>query len=360
MPNLFDPLTVGRLRLKNRIVLPPMANELASKRGEVTDALIAHYTRRASGVGLVIVEHSYVALEGKLSSRQLGIYDDALIDGLSRLADSVHARGTPVCIQMNHAGRRASSSICGAHPVGPSRIAASESDEVPRELKKDEIRSLVSMFGCAARRALESGFDGVEVHGAHGFLLNQFTSPLSNRRTDEYGGSLKNRIRLPLEVVEEVRKAVGPEFPLLYRLGAYDGPEGGITIGDCQAFARRLVEAGVNVVDVSGGLIGSRPEGMQSQGYFLPFAEKIKQAVQVPVIGVGGIRDAEFADEVIRQGWVDLVAVGRAMLADPDWALKAVKRLKHDTDPHSAQLNCTGELGDDSRPIYADGSEWTL
>jgi 2,4-dienoyl-CoA reductase-like NADH-dependent reductase (Old Yellow Enzyme family) len=277
----------------------------------------------------VIVEHSYIAKGGKLSSRQLGIYEDALIKGLADLAESIHAKGTPVCIQITHAGRRANSSICGSQPVAPSAIPASGSDEVPRELEKHEIHSLVRLFGEAARRAFKAGFDGVEVHGAHGFLLNQFTSSLSNRRTDEYGGSFENRIRFPLEVVEEARKAVESDSLLLYRLGAYDGQERGVTISECQAFARRLVEAGVNIIDVSGGLIGSnRPEGLASQGYFLPLAEKIKQAVEVPVIGVGGIKDPEFADEAIRQNRVDLVAVGRAILTDPAWALNAAKTLR--------------------------------
>jgi 2,4-dienoyl-CoA reductase-like NADH-dependent reductase (Old Yellow Enzyme family) len=161
--------------------------------------------------------------------------------------------------------------------------------------------------------------------------LNQFASPLSNRRTDEYGGPFENRIRFPLEVVEEIRKAVGSDTPLLYRLGAYDGQEGGVTISECQAFARKLVEVGVNMVDVSGGLVGSRPEGSTSQGYFLPLAEMIRQAVEVPVIGVGGIKDPEFADEAIRQKRVDLLAVGRAILADPDWPLKAAKTLSQKT-----------------------------
>jgi len=306
--------------------MPPMANDLASEEGEVSEALIAHYRRRAAAVGLVIVEHSYISKDGQLSSRQLGIYDDILLNGLSRLVESIHAIGTPVCIQINHAGRKARSSICAAHPVGPSAIAAGETFEVPRELGEHEIQRVVGLFGEAARRALRSGFDAVEVHGAHGFLLNQFASSLSNRRADRYGGSFENRIRFPLQVVEEVRRIVGLDFPLLYRLGAYDG-EGGSTIDEYQTFARRLIERGVNMVDVSGGLIGSRPENVMPQGSFIPLAEKIKQAVNAPVIGVGGITDPRFADEVIRQGRVDLVAVGRALLADPDWALKAGKAL---------------------------------
>jgi len=304
-----------------------MANDLATTKGEVTAALIAHYARRAAGVGLVIVEHSYVATDGKLSSKQLGIYDDKLIKGLAELAESIHAKGTPVCIQITHAGRRANSSICGSQPVAPSAIPESGSAEVPRELEKHEIEGLVRLFGEAARRACKAGFDAVEIHGAHGFLLNQFASPLSNRRTDEYGGSFDKRIRFPLEVVEEVRKTLGSGLPLLYRLGTSDGQEGGVTISECKAFARKLVEAGINLIDVSGGLAGSRPEGLVSQGYFLPVAEQIKQAVEVPVIGVGGIKDPEFADEAIRQKRVDLVAGGRAILGDPDWSLKAVNVL---------------------------------
>jgi 2,4-dienoyl-CoA reductase-like NADH-dependent reductase (Old Yellow Enzyme family) len=326
MPTLFEPLIAGRLTLKNRIVMPPMANDLASTEGEVSEALIAHYRRRSEGVGLVIVEHSYVSRDGKLSSGQLGICDDALLKGLTSLVRSIHESGTPVCIQINHAGRKARSSICGVQPIGPSPIAAGESYEVPRELGEHEIQRLVGLFGEAAQRARRSGFDGVEIHGAHGFLLNQFASPLSNMRTDMYGGSFEKRIRFPLKVVEEVRRTVGSDFPLLYRLGAYDG-EGGSTIDECQAFVRRLVERGINMVDVSGGLIGSRPESIMPQGSFIPLAEEIRKAVNIPVIGVGGITDPRLADEVIRQGKVDLVAVGRALLADPDWALKAAEAL---------------------------------
>ena len=210
-------------------------------------------------------------------------------------------------------------------------VPTDSSGVIPRELERHEIQHLVRLFGEAARRARKAGFDAVEVHGAHGYLLNQFTSPLTNRRTDEYGGSFEGRIRFPLEIVAEVRKAVGSDFLVLYRLGASDGEGRGVTIGESQTFAQRLVRAGINIVDVSGGLIGDAPEGMTAQGYFLPLAEKIKQAVEAPVIGVGGITDPAFADQAIRQGRVDLVAVGRALLADPDWALSAKRTLGHET-----------------------------
>jgi len=194
---------VKGLRLKNRIVMPPMHTGLATRKGAVTSRLIEHYVKRAKALGLLIVEHSYVSLDGKLSERQLGIYDDKLVKGLRKLANSVHAIGTPVVIQINHAGSRTTVEVTGMQPVAPS------SDKGARRLKVDEIEVLVDAFAAAAGRAMKAGFDGVEVHGAHGFLLNQFFSPLANRRRDGYGGSLENRMRFPLEVVERVKEKVG-------------------------------------------------------------------------------------------------------------------------------------------------------
>ena len=327
MVGLFDPLRVGNVVLKNRIVMPPMANDLADAQGRVTDQLIAHYARRAPGVGLVIVEHSYLTQGGKASLKQLGVDEDRKIDGLAKLAAAVRAKGTPVCIQVNHAGREGSRDISGLETVAPSAIPSDGSEVIPRELESREIQDLVRLYGEAARRAQKAGFDAIEVHGAHGYLLNQFTSPLSNRRSDEYGGSFGGRIRFPLEAVKEVRRVVGSDFLVLYRLGASDGEGRGVTIEEMRTFAQGLTQTGVNIIDVSGGLIGDAPEGMTGQGYFLPLAEKIKQAVEAPVIGVGGITDPAFADQAIREGRVDLVAVGRALLVDPDWALSAKRSL---------------------------------
>jgi 2,4-dienoyl-CoA reductase-like NADH-dependent reductase (Old Yellow Enzyme family) len=252
----------------------------------------------------------------------LGIYDDKLISGLKKLSKSVHDLGTPIVIQINHAGNRTTMEVTGMQPVAPS------SDESARELKINEIEALVDAFAMAAGRAMRAGFDGVEVHGAHGFLLNQFFSPLTNRRRDGYGGSLENRMRFPLEVVQRVREIVGGKL-LLYRLGADDLDPAGIQIEDSQKFVVRLEEAGVDIIDVSGGLGGSRPEQFQGrQGYFVPQAQQIKKVVGVPVIGVGGIKEPQYADRMIREGRVDLVAVGRELLKDPDWALKAIETLE--------------------------------
>jgi len=320
--SLLDPLEVKGLPLKNRIVMPPMHTGLATTEGAVTDDLIEHYVGRSKALGLLIVEHSFVSLEGRLSERQLGIYNDGLVSGLERLSSSVHTRGTPVVIQINHAGRSASMEITGMKPVAPS------ASENARELRSEEIEALAEAFAMATERAMKAGFDGVEVHGAHGFLLNQFFSPLTNRRQDKYGGSLENRIRFPLEVVERVKERIGGRL-LLYRLGSDDLDPKGVLIEDSKKFAAKLEEAGVDIIDVSGGLCGSRPPQLQDrQGYFIPQAHQIKKVVDIPVIGVGGITEPEYADKLIRDEKVDLVAVGREILKDQNWALKAIKKLK--------------------------------
>lgn len=321
LAELLDPIIVKGLALKNRIVMPPMQTSLASPEGAVTDDLIGHYIRRSRDIGLIIVEHSYVSIEGKLSEKQLGVCEDKLISGLERLVGKVHSMGTPLVLQINHAGMKANTEITGVKPVGPS------SDESTRELEVEEIEALPETYADAAERAMKAGFDGVEVHGAHGFLLNQFYSPITNRRGDKYGGTLENRIRLPLEVVERVKEKVGGRL-LLYRLGSDDLDPHGIRIEDSKKFAKKLEEAGVDLIDVSGGMCGSRPEQLQdTQGYFIPQAQEIKKIVKIPVIGVGRIIDPEYADTLIKEGRVDLVAVGRKLLEDPNWVTKAIKIL---------------------------------
>lgn len=325
MTRLVDPINLGPLKLKNRIVMPPMATNKATRSGEVTKGQIKHYVEHAQDVGLIIVEHSYVTPPGKFSSNQLGIYDDNLIPGLSKLTSAVHNRETPIVAQISHAGARAQSRVIRTQPLGPSPVLVFQ--ETPKELSTTQIDELVGSFGQAAQRAVQAGFDAVEVHGAHGFLLNQFLSPLTNKREDEFGGNFENRARFPLQVVNRVRKEIGKDFPLLYRLGADDFRQGGLSLDDTKAFAGQLVNAGVDVVDVSNGIDSPNPPKHSLQGFLLHLAEGIKKVVEVPVIGVGGIKDAEFADKAVREGKVDLVAVGRAFYADPKWATKAIKTL---------------------------------
>ena len=325
MPELFTPITIDGLKLKNRIIMPPMARDLSTTDGKPTSELYDHYLRRAKDVGLVIVEHSYVQLDGKLSEKQLGIYKDELTSPLNKLSDSIKGKGTPSCIQITHAGAKARKEIIGQRPKAPS---SEFYDKEVDKLSVEEMEEIKKNFVEAAVRAEKAGFDSVEVHGAHGFLLSEFVSPLSNTRDDKYGGDLRNRIRFPLEIVEEIIESV-KDLKVFYRLGASDRMKAGFEIDEAKVLAKNLEKKGIDAIDVSGGLCGSAPSELEGkQGYFVPLAEKIKKAVDVPVIGVGGIKDPAYANKIIREGRVDLIAVGRALLKNPDWAAEAKKKLK--------------------------------
>jgi len=322
LPRLIEPLKVKTYTLRNRIVLPPMQTGRASFEGEVTNRLINFYVRRSSALGLPIVEHSYVSPTGKIGPKQLAIHDDSSISGFEKLANALHAVGAPAVVQISHAGGVTNKRVIGTEPAGPSPR------EKSRMLEASEIYAIVDNFALATERAVKAGFDGVELHGAHGYLLNQFFSPLFNRREDEFGGSLEKRMRFPLLIVEKVRRILGERL-LLYRLGSDDLAPNGTHIEDSIAFAKRLEASGVDILDVSGGMCGSEPRQLrQIKGYFVPQASEIKKAVNVPVIGVGGITEPEYADNLVNEGKVDLVAVGRAFWTDSQWAEKAIETLK--------------------------------
>jgi NADPH2 dehydrogenase len=319
---LIEPLKVKTYTLRNRIVLPPMQTGRASFEGEVTNRLINFYVRRSAHCGLPIVEHSYVSPTGKIGPKQLAINQDSAISGFEKLAIALHAIGAPAVVQISHAGAVTNKRAIGTEPAGPSPR------EKSRMLEASEILDMVDFFALAAERAVKAGFDGVELHGAHGYLLNQFFSPLFNKREDEFGGSLEKRMRFPLLIVEKVRRILGDRL-LLYRLGSDDLAPSGTHIEDSIVFAKKLEASGVDILDVSGGMCGSTPRQLrQIKGYFIPQASEIKKAVKVPVIGVGGITEAEYADKLIIEGKVDLVAVGRAFWTDSQWAEKAIETLK--------------------------------
>jgi len=313
---------VKGLTFRNRIVLPPMQTGRATFEGAVTNKLINFYVRRSSALGLPIVEHAYVSPTGKIGPKQLGIYDDSLVGGFEKLAKRVHEVGAPVAIQISHAGGVTNKKVIGAEPAGPSTRPKT------RMLEINEMEAIAHDFALAAERAVKAGFDGVELHGAHGYLLNQFFTPLLNKRQDQYGGSLENRMRFPLMIVAMVRERLRGKL-LLYRLGSDDLAPGGTHIEDSVVFAKKLESSGVDIIDVSGGMCGSEPKQLRHvKGYFVPQASEIKKAVSVPVIGVGGITDAEYADKLVREGKVDLVAVGRAFWRDYRWAEKAIESLR--------------------------------
>lgn len=329
MASLSDPLSIGKVELKNRIVMPPMANDFSGPEGEVTGRHLEHYRLHAeAGVALVIVEHSYILTEGKMTARQLGIHHDRLIPGLATLAGTIRQAGAKSAIQLTHAGANTTEEICHCQPVGPSKVPVPSRGIKPRALEPGEISSLVRAYKDASRRAKAAGFDAIEIHGAHGFLLCQFASPFTNQRTDEYGGSTEGRIRFPLEVIAAVREEVGADFPLFYRFGASDFMPGGLTVDEARQIAPLLLEAGINALDISGGLCGSRPAEFEgTQGYFVPLAQSVKSAVDVPVIAVGGITEAGFANSIISEGKADLVAVGRALLKNRHWAREALAQI---------------------------------
>lgn len=328
MARLFDPLTIRDRTFRNRVVMPPIAIEQATSAGEVTEKHLQHYSAIATdGPGLVIVEHSYIRPDGRVSDRQLGAYNDALVPGLARLAEAIKGSGAVACLQLTHCGSRTTRALVGVQPVGPWTTPVPGDEEAPRPLRVEEIRQLTADYVAAAERARAAGFDAVEVHGAHGYLLSQFASPLTNQRTDDYGGSLANRLRFSCEVIAAVQERVGDDLLVLYRFGADDLMPGGLTADDAEAIAPMLAGAGVDILDVSGGLGGSGRDRFAGQGYFVLLAARVRRAGGVPVIGVGNVRDPHYADRVIRDELVDLIAVGRAQLAAPNWVALARRTL---------------------------------
>jgi len=346
-PKLFEPGRIGSLELKNRLVMPPMATNFALKDGTVTDRQIDYYEERAKGgVGLVIVEITCVdSPVGKGTVRQIAIDDDRFIPSLSKLAEAIKRHGAKAAIQIHHAGRQTSAKLTGHQPVAPSPIPVPEGEQ-PRELTLSEIATLVDRFAEAAERAKRAGFDGVEIHGAHGYLVSQFLSPLSNRRQDTYGGSVENRARFLLEVIEAIRKRVGRDYPVWCRLSAMEiGVEGGITLEETQAVAQLAEKAGVDAIHVSAHQVSParRPPMAQPQCIFVPLAEGIKKVVSVPVITVGRI-PPELGEGVLRDGKADFISIGRALLADPHLPQKVAMGRMEDITPCICCLTCLDSI----------------
>lgn len=332
MALLLDPLQAGPLSLGNRLVMPPMATSKAEEDGKVSQAILDYYAEKSEGgyIGLIIVEHSFISQEGKASKNQMSVAEDSVVENLKKLAEVIHKNGSKGIIQINHAGSAAEKEITGVVPVGPSAVAnPRKGNEPPHELTKKEIANIVAAFQNAAARVKRAGFDGVEIHSAHGYLLNQFFSLLSNKRTDEYGGNILNRIRIHLEIIAAVRKTVGEDFPILLRLGASDYMDGGITIENSLTAVREFEKAGVDLLDISGGFCGYIIPGITGrQGYFAPLTEAIKKEVSIPVILTGGITEAKAAEQLLADGKADLIGIGRAILKDSAWAKHAIEGFK--------------------------------
>ena len=321
------------LTARNRLWLPPMCMySVEAQDGIVTDWHVVHYASRAvGGFGTIIVEATAVTPEGRLSPNDLGLWSDEQVAGQRRLVEAIHAGGALAGIQIGHGGRKSGTrpwrpkvegartgTLEGWELLAPSAIPFPE-HAVPAELDEAGIHRIVEAFAAAARRAVEAGYDVIEIHGAHGYLIHEFRSALSNQRTDSYGGSVENRQRFPLEVVRAVREAIGSQTVLDIRLSASDWAEGGVTGEETAAFSRELVKAGVDVLHISSG--GNVPAAVPvGPGYQLPLAEQVRRAVagsDVPVVGVGLIEEAAQAEQALISGQADAIAVGRAALRDP-------------------------------------------
>ena len=312
-------IQVGNLQLRGRIVMPPMATEQADG-GLVTPGMGAYYAARAKNpeIGLIITEHSYIEMRGKASRGQVSIAEDEAIEGLSTITKAIHAaaEGIKVFAQINHAGGYTSRDITGTEPVSAS--AGILKQEPARALTKDEILQIEELFAQAARRAQLAGYDGVEIHSAHSYLLNQFYSPLTNYRTDEYGcQTMENRLRMHLETIQKVREKVGENFPIAVRLGGCDYTPGGSTIEDSVEASLLLQKAGVDLLDLSGGMCRYILEGVSEPGWFGQMTRQIKQQVNVPVLLTGGIKTRAEAETLLEQGAADLIGIGRALLKEP-------------------------------------------
>src|ERR1700704_306285 len=337
--DLLTPLTIRGVSLRNRIVMSPMC-QYSAREGFADDWHLLHLGSRAvGGAGLVVVEATAVARDGRISSGDMGIWSDEHIDPLARIARFVHSQGAAAGIQLAHAGRKGSCEPPwkggrrltpeegGWTVVAPSALPFNDGDPTPRALDKTGIRQIIASFDAAARRALAAGFEIIEIHAAHGYLLHEFLSPLSNRREDEYGGSLGNRMHLLLQVVERVRKLMPAELPLFVRISATDWIEGGWDVEQSVELARRLKQLSVDVIDVSSGGTMPRARIPIVKGYQVPCATRIRAEADVMTGAVGLITEAQHADEIIKNGDADLVFIGREMLREPYWAVKAQQAL---------------------------------
>lgn len=327
MEHLFTPYELKGLSLRNRVVMPPMCQySVTNKDGIATDWHYVHYVSRAiGGAGLIIIEMTDVEPDGRISNYDLGLWSDEQIPALARIVEACHQYGAKVGIQIAHAGRKAEDA---AEPVAPSAIAFDENSKTPRELSTEEVKDMVEKFRMAIRRAVKAGVDVIELHGAHGYLIHQFTSSYTNKRTDEYG---QERTKFGKEIIQAAKSEMPENMPLIMRISAREYVEGGYGINESIEFSRVFQQAGVDMFHISAG--GEGPIAAAGRpgthvAYQVPLARAIKEALNIPVIAVGRLDEPTLANSLIGNEDADLVAVGRGMLRNPYWALEAATVLK--------------------------------
>ena len=331
MREIFESSEINGMELANRLVRSATWEGMCTDDGRPTDKLIDFYKALAAGgVGLIVTGYTFVRPEGKQMPGKMGLHTDDFAPDMKRMVDAVHAMSGKLCVQLVHAGGQTSQKVAGRQPLAPSAVEAAQYQGVePEAMSKQDIAGVVAAFGQAAARAKDYGFDAVELHGAHGYLINQFLSPITNQRDDEYGGSLDNRARFMMEVYKSVRDAVGGAFPVMIKLTGADNLEGGLVVEDAVEAARKLDEAGIDAIEVSCGTSASGEEGPvrtkinkpEREAYILPLARRIKAAVSCPVMSVGGYRSFETVERAIRDD-VDYISFSRPLIREPELPLR--------------------------------------
>ncbi len=343
---LFSPISIGPVNISNRFVRSATHDFMADDEGRVQPRQVRMFQELAEGgVGLIITGHTYIRREGKASLRQTGIDSDEKIEGLRFIAEAVHKTQAKIFLQISHAGRQTKPKLCACTPAAPSAVYEPTFKVTPRAMTEKDIHQTREDFIQAGRRAKEAGFDGLQLHIAHGYLLSSFISPYTNRRTDGWGGSLMNRVRIVREILKGIRRWTGPDFSLIAKLNAVDYLEGGLTIEDSTAIAKILEKDGLDGLEISGGMAeagqgsvwkGERPK--EEEGYFLDYAAQIKKNVAIPVFGLGGLRTFDVMEEAVASHQADLISMSRPFIQDP----AIVRKFKSGKVKKSACISCNG------------------
>lgn len=341
---LFTPVSIGPVVVPNRFVRSATHDYMADDDGAITDRQLNLFSALAEGeVGLIISGHAFVDPCGKASPRQIGIHEDGMVPGLARLAAAVHRFPSRIFVQLAHAGRQTKEKVCGGPPIAPSSVFEPVYKVLPREMTEEQIAKTIDDFVRAGRRAREAGFDGVQVHAAHGYLLSSFLSPHTNRRSDAWGGPLPNRARIISEIIRGIKAAAGADFPVAIKLNSSDLMPGGLDIETAVEAARQFESDGLDAVEVSGGTSeaglgsmwpGVRPE--EEEGYFVDSAARVKAAVPIPVFGLGGLRTFRAMEKMVLTGRVDLISMSRPFIREPG----LIRKFREGTIRKSECISC--------------------
>jgi 2,4-dienoyl-CoA reductase-like NADH-dependent reductase (Old Yellow Enzyme family) len=324
---LFTPVRIGTVSIPNRFARSATHDFMAEDDGSVTDRQVALFRRLAEGeVGLIITGHAYVNPAGKAGPRQIAIDDDRQVEGLSRIPREVHQLSSRVFLQISHAGRQTKEKICKCTPLAPSAVYEPVYKVMPRTMTSDEVQDTIGDFIRAGHRARLAGFDGVQLHVAHGYLLSSFISPYTNRREDKWGGNIESRTRIVTEIVRGIKQTEGPIFPVIVKLNSSDFISGGLDLEESLQVARVLEASGVDGIEASGGMSeagkGSMWPGLRTEdeeGYFVAGAARLKAALRVPIFGLGGLRTLKVMEKLVREGKADMISLSRPLIRDPDF-----------------------------------------